>query len=287
MKIYKCKKGASIIEVIVAVGIFAFISTGIVGLYLSGYSSSLRDKEKFIADMYLMEGFEAVKSIKDYGYAGLTDGTHGLSDSSGYWQFSGSSDTYGELTRSVEVESVQRGTDCAIVSSGGEVDDSSKKVTVTVSWNLEASQDLEYSDTAYFHNWRSPESCGEVENTSLAIDVSGVGLTGGSKKVEGIVLTNSSESDLVIDKITVTWSGSALIQKVKIENENFWRKNGTASPSGEQSSGTELDGVDYTILPSESVEVKELEFDEKMQGVNFTVRFTMSDGSYKGVSFST
>lgn len=113
------RTATSIIEIIIAIAIFSIIASGIVIAGLGSFSGLKRSEEGLGAAMYAVEGIEAMRSMRDYDWTQLAAGTYGLSDSDGYWKFSGGSDTSGQYTRTVSVAD----RDAAI-----------KDITATVSW---------------------------------------------------------------------------------------------------------------------------------------------------------
>lgn len=127
------------IEIVIASAVFILFATGIAQAVIGGFGSNRRAEELTIATQFASEGVEAMRSIRNQGYSNLvnTAGT-GAAQSSGVWTFSGANNQYGpsnKYTRVLTVGDVQRDGSGNIVSSGGSVDPSSKKVISTVSWN--------------------------------------------------------------------------------------------------------------------------------------------------------
>jgi len=274
--------GQSIIEIIVAVGIFTLIASSIVILYLGSHSTNLRDTERLQADMYLQQGMEATRSIRDYNFSNLTNGTHGLTDINTYWEFSGSSNTFGQFTRSITVADVQRNSSCVIVDSGGTIDNNSKKVTVTVTWDLEGGNSTSISTMEYLNKWTDQTGC--CESSYLSIDLSQTIMASGNKRVTGITIENLGSSDITIDKITPTWTNSHLLEEIKIDNTSMWKHNGAGSPSGRQASGTEINIADFTLSSgSGAINIDWFDFDGDMSETSFTFLFTMSDSTARYV----
>ncbi|HSX07131.1 MAG TPA: hypothetical protein VLG92_05425 [Candidatus Saccharimonadia bacterium] len=97
--------GFSVVEALLAVTVFGFLSVGLIGAVVYGRSSTADSGEQVRADYLADEGAEAVRNIRGAGYANLVDGTYGLVQSSGTWTLSGSSDTSGIYARSVTIAS--------------------------------------------------------------------------------------------------------------------------------------------------------------------------------------
>lgn len=114
------QRGFSLVEVLLAVTVFALLSTAVIGALVYGRASTASAGDRTRGAMLAEEGAEAVRSIRNAGYSNLTDGTYGLAQTGGIWGLSGSSDTNGIFTRSITI------------ASGGS---NRKTVTSNVSWS--------------------------------------------------------------------------------------------------------------------------------------------------------
>jgi Tfp pilus assembly protein PilV len=271
------KSGQSILEIIIAVAIFTLSMSSVVVLYLGVFKTNLKNNERLRADLYLQEGLEAMRSIRDYNYSQLVNTTTGgLSRTSGYWLLTGSPETLGQFTRTIRVEDVQRNSSCNIVASGGTVDSNSKKVTVTITWDYDGVPGTT-SAIEYLNNWKVQNGCGQA--SYLVINVSAAVLAGSNKRLEGITLQNLSSSAITIDKILPTWNNSRQIEGVTINGTSAWIYNGVGTPDGRQSSGVELDLQNISIAAGTTVPLTNFTFNNSMGGADFTFVFTMSDGT--------
>jgi len=84
------QKGQSLIELLVAVGIFALASFALVFFIVNSYTSGQMSNEYLIADFLAREGLEAARNIRDNSFSGLAAGEYGLAISGGNWIFQGS-----------------------------------------------------------------------------------------------------------------------------------------------------------------------------------------------------
>lgn len=130
--------GGTLLEAILAIGILVLVSTGIIGMSLGGLTGSLRGKERLEATALAQESLEAARSIRDFDWNNLTTGVHGLSDASGYWAFSGTSDIKGRYTRTITVT---------------DVDATTKDVTARLDWEALAGVNNMLEITNRFTNW--------------------------------------------------------------------------------------------------------------------------------------
>ena len=147
------RSGQSLIEVIVAMGIFVLFVSAFAHLNLGAYDGGRQGREQTIAAHYAMEGLEATRSIAQAEFTDLSDGTYGLDDTSGVFAFSGSTNVLGKYTRTVEVASVQRNASDQIVPSGGTVDADTKQITSTVTWNVQDGRSNTVQFVTLLTNW--------------------------------------------------------------------------------------------------------------------------------------
>lgn len=153
---YKIKnKGFSLVEVIIALTLFAILAAGVFDVVTNSYRNFYGTGDKQSIAEYAQEAIEVVRSIRDNSWqtienAATAGGNNGLTKNvSGYWEFSGISNTFGELTRTVAISDVQRDDSDNIVASDGTNDPNTKKVIVTVS----GSGIDDYVLTTYITNW--------------------------------------------------------------------------------------------------------------------------------------
>lgn len=290
------KKGFSLIEIIVVLGIFMVLFSGISGLYLGSFSTNLRDTETLQATQYLQEGLEAARSIRDFDYSNLETGIHGLSNISGYWEFAGSENDLGQFTRVVDVQDVYRDQDCDIVESGGTIDPNSKFVTVTVNWDFESGNSTSISSSEYLNDWKNSTNCttgggeggggGEPDpgNGCFVINTDNAYLSHGDKRLRGLRIKNDCNYSVTLDRLLPTWNNTNKIERVRIDGSNLWRWDGAGTPDGKQSTGTELDLVNMTFPANSSYEnINYIRYDDTMDDPFFTLTFIATDNEFNYV----
>lgn len=261
------KSGFSLIEAILAVAVFSLLLTAFAGIFASGGQSSMLAGQRARAVFLAEEGLEAARNIRDAGFANLADGTHGLAVSGNQGTFSGSQDTSDIFTRQIVVSTV---------------DAKRKSVTSNVTWQQNLQRTGSVALTTYLTNWTRVVA-GQADG--LVVDTTNANLAVGNKELRGITLENTGQTDIVIDKITVTWNNSNLIQNIKINNTNVWSNSGPGTPSGKQPSGTELDIQNFTLAQGSGVlPIDKFGFDGSMAGRIFTILFTLGDGTTKTVT---
>ena len=113
---------------------------------------------------------------------------------------------------------------------------------------------------------------------SLAVDLSSVHLDpADSTKVIGIIIENTGASDIVIDKMIVSWTGKAKgnkIQEITIGGNSLW--------TGNADSGVLLDISNFTLSSGAgSYLINSLDFKKDISGATLNITFIMEDGSIK------
>jgi type II secretory pathway pseudopilin PulG len=164
------RSGQSLIEVIIVLALFLLISVGVIGALSSSLGASKRGSDTIAATGYVKEAVEAVRSIRDRDWSEVTAGTYGLDTGAGYYEFQGSGDTLGpnnSFTRTIQVEDVTRSPGLqGDISSSGVDDPNSKKVNVSVAWDLFAGQPRTVSETFYVFNYDAGAGQSWVQNTN-------------------------------------------------------------------------------------------------------------------------
>lgn len=181
--------GFSVVEVLLAVSIFALIVTALFGAYFYGQEASVLAGNRTRAAIFAEEGLEATRNIRDAGFVNLTDGTHGLSIAGNQWTFSGSSDTSGIFTRSIAVSSL---------------DSHRKQVASTVTWQQNPQRIGTISLVAELTEWlRSVSgkwaSVSEKGNANLSNAIAGIKIAVSGSYAYVIRNEGSADNFLVID----------------------------------------------------------------------------------------
>jgi prepilin-type N-terminal cleavage/methylation domain-containing protein len=137
-KVHSSQDGFSLIEVLLAAVIFAFLVAGLIGAIIYGRSATASAGDRVRALQIADEGIQAVKNIRDASYANLVNGTYGLSKATGQWAFSGTSDVNGIYTRQI------------VIATGGT---NREAVTSTVTWTQANGSTGTVSLTDQLANW--------------------------------------------------------------------------------------------------------------------------------------
>ncbi len=259
MKKLFVQSGASILELLVAMGIFTVGVVTVLVLTYDAGSHSRSTVERTKATFLAMEGIEAVRTIRDNDFEDLINGTYGLALSDN-WTLNGSSDIQDNYTRTITI---------ADGTTGFE-----KKVTSRVVWQVTPTRSEDVEFTEYLSNWNHPPL---TEIDCFNVDLSTASIEQGSvhKIVRYIWISNPSCGyDINLDKIVLTWNSPGNnIFKVRIDSNFLWQGNAV--------SGTTLDLSPNETLMSgaPAIEIDQLRWFQSILGTDIGVKFIMSDGS--------
>lgn len=132
------KSGFSLVEVMLSIAVFTLIITGLAGVYLYGEESTMLAGNRAKATMLAEEGLEAARNIRDPQFSNLIDGTFGLSTTTNQYNLTGSSDTDGFFTRTVNVSTV---------------DTKRKDLSATVTWQQNSQRTGSVTLVSRLTNW--------------------------------------------------------------------------------------------------------------------------------------
>ncbi len=142
------ESGQSLLELIIAIGIFAVIVSGLSFFVLDSYVSGRLSYEMTKANFLAEEGMEVAISIRDNKWEDLTIGDHGLAISGSYWVFQGvEEDLSSQLNigkRKIKIENI---------------DADRKKITSVVDWQFSQGRQEEVSLITYLTNWKKTLHC--------------------------------------------------------------------------------------------------------------------------------
>ncbi len=129
--------GQSLVEILVALGISALIIPAIYLGLLASRQGQVQLNQRQNALTLLNESLEAVRVVREKKWTTFAvDGTYYPATQAGGWVLMAGTQTIGDFTRSLTISDVSRDSTGKIVSSGGQIDPSTKKVTHTVSWSV-------------------------------------------------------------------------------------------------------------------------------------------------------
>lgn len=154
------EKGFTIIEAILAMGLFALVVGSGVAVAGRAFLTNRLGEEETYANFLATEGIEAVRAIAARDYLSLISGSYGLSSNNGFWEFWGASNSFGKFTRTVVVSDVFRDSNQNIITSGGSLDPFTKRVEVLVTWNFSPGRSNSVSLKTYFTDFQGSSGSG-------------------------------------------------------------------------------------------------------------------------------
>jgi len=159
--IYNKTGGQSLLELIIAIGIFAISIFSLATFLLDSFVSGRLAQEFLIANLLAEEGLEATRSIRDNHWQDLIAGNYGLAVSSSHWVFQGTEeDISNQLKggiRQIQIENI---------------DENRKKIISKVSWQFSEARLEEVILVSYFSNWKRISQI-EIRKPTAHTDFSG------------------------------------------------------------------------------------------------------------------
>lgn len=136
MQVFKKNlSGHMLVELLMAIGLAAILFPALATSFLATREGKVQQKQRLQATTLLKETEEAVRYVRNNGWSNFsTNGTYHPTVSSNVWSLASGAETINGLTRQVVISDVYRDSAGAIVTSGGTVDPSTKKASITVSW---------------------------------------------------------------------------------------------------------------------------------------------------------
>jgi hypothetical protein len=125
-----------LIEVLLAFAISAILLPALLVSFVASRQGKVQQNQRLDATMLATEGTTAVRSVSEMGWPSIsTNGTYHPALVNNAWSLASGSETVNGFSRYITIADVYRNASGAIATSGGTLDPSTKKVTVTVSWN--------------------------------------------------------------------------------------------------------------------------------------------------------
>lgn len=130
-------KGQTIIELLITIGLSAILLPVLFFGFISTREGKAQQIQRLDAVSLLKEGEEAARNVREKGWTPFAaNGTYHPVRSGNSWSLINGSEAVENYTRSIVIQNASRDSGGQIVSNGGTIDPSTKKVTVTVSWLL-------------------------------------------------------------------------------------------------------------------------------------------------------
>lgn len=157
------------VEIMLAIGIFAIFTVGITYLSLDTLDRDSTTVLNNEAMLYAQEGLEVTRNIRDRNFLFLINGDHGLSLENGSWTFDLAPEKVDNFyDRTITISDVYRDPNGNINPEGTVYDSDTKKIDSNVSWLQRGVIPRSVTLTEYLSNWRGDDwlgtTCGEFDS---------------------------------------------------------------------------------------------------------------------------
>ena len=140
----KKELGQSIIELLIAMGVFVIGVSVIVFLILDVYVADRSGRERMVATFLAKEGLEAARAIRDNDWYDLSVGNHGIAVSGNNWVFQ-------DTPEAKDISDQLEGGIREIIVE--EIDSARRKVTSRVNWDFSPLRSTQVELVSYLTRW--------------------------------------------------------------------------------------------------------------------------------------
>ncbi len=240
-------KGQTLVELILVMGMAAIILPALLTGFVASRNGKPQQQQRLQAVTVLKESEAAVRNIRNSNWAAFaTNGTYHTQISGTQWGLvSGSSTNTDGIKQEVIITDVKRDATGAIITTGGTIDSSTKKVTITISWTKPSTSSI--SSDMYVTNRKNL-----TQTQTLAVD-----FNGGTKSSTVVTNTAGGEVALAQSVGAADWCSpqSSIVTQLSLPKKG----NSIIAPSsaayigtGDGTAGVSFVnvGVNYAIPPN-------------------------------------
>lgn len=188
--------GQSLVELLIAIGLAAIILPALITAFVSSFEGKVQTEKRLEATTLLKETQEIVRSVREKGWSTFAvNGTYHPTLSGSTWSLTSGTTTVNGFIQSIVISDVSRDdTTNAIVTTGGTVDPSTKKVDITISWTEPIANQV--ASTSYVTRYLENDAYLETTQTDF---------NGGTKT--GVAVRSTSGSGIADDGEIVLGAG--------------------------------------------------------------------------------
>ncbi len=180
------QNGQSIVEFLIAIGLTAIFLPALLTGLVASREGKAQQTQRIEATTLLKEAEEAVRIVRETNWSSIAaNGTFHPVISGSNWTLSGNAEVANGYTRKIVISDTQRDSSGKIVSTGGTVDPSTKKVVSSVSWN-----------TPFFSSVDSTMYLSRFLNNTTYVETTDTQFNQGT--VNGTVVTNASGGEITL-----------------------------------------------------------------------------------------
>ena len=178
---WRSQDGQSLVEILIAIGLVGILLPALLTGLVSSREGKAQEGQRLQATALVRESEEAVRSIREKGWANIsTNGTYDVAISGSEWTLTPCPcPQVNGFSRQVVISDAKRDANGNLVESGGTVDPSTKKVTVSVSWSTPFASSVE--STSYYQRYLGNTAWDQTTDADFAggaftnTEVSGTG----------------------------------------------------------------------------------------------------------------
>lgn len=131
----KNQKGQMLVEILLVIAITAIMLPALLTGLISSQEGKSQQGQRVQAVALMKEAEEVVRNIRNQGWSTFSvNGTYHPQINGTTWSFASGSETINGLTRSITISDVYRDSNGAVVESGGNLDPSTKRAYIQVTW---------------------------------------------------------------------------------------------------------------------------------------------------------
>lgn len=182
---FNSRAGQSLIELLMTIALASIVIPALLTAFVSTREGRAQQDQRLQAVFLLQEAQEAVRSVREKDWTTFaTNGTFYPSIIGSSWVLLGGTETINGFVRQIVVSDVRRDASGKVVQTGGTIDPSSKKITISVSWNLPLVSIV--TSTAYLTR----------HNNQIYIETTAEEFNAGTKT--GVAVTNTDGGEIVL-----------------------------------------------------------------------------------------
>jgi type II secretory pathway pseudopilin PulG len=130
-------RGQLLVELLLAVALSSIMLPALLVGLLASREGKTQQRQRIEATTLSKEAYDAVRTVREQGWGAVSvDGRYYPVIENNTWSLTLGSESKNGFARYIDVSDVYRDINGAVVTSGGTIDPSTKKVTTTVSWEL-------------------------------------------------------------------------------------------------------------------------------------------------------
>ena len=178
--------GQSLIELLVVIAVMALILPAITAGFIVSREGRPQQKRRQLATAMVNESHAALKSIREQSWSNFdTNGIYHTVNNGSTWSLAPGSEIIDELTNRIIISDVHRDTNHNIIDSGGYIDPSTKKILISVTWDIPLTTTVE--STIYLTRY--------LDNATYFQSTEAEFLTG---TLTGTIVTNTDDGEVAL-----------------------------------------------------------------------------------------